>query len=326
MESSRSKGSFKEVWSLQWKPEMTLQIIDKGIWGNSIEIASENYILNIAKNSQETVEISNLIKQSLLAELFGCMDALIDRIEVLVSLSFDVGMLIQSLLPLMDISRYDDIRNTDKDTLSSLIDGLLHKVIINLESACYGLDESLARDMFGYISGLNGAIVLMEDDELETLWIDTLYDISQESSVAYLIQGAISRILFDRQKIDDIEIETTMSRVLSIGEERIDSAYWIEGFLDGSAMILILDDTLWNILYIWLDGLDSDTFDEVLPIMRRTFSVYAPDIRKKLGDKAKQGISTTKKPISQSNDNIDDKSFDTTRAMDALEATIRILG
>ena len=66
-------------------------------------------------------------------------------------------------------------------------------------------------------------------------------------------------------------------------------AYWFEGFLRSSGSILLLDDNLWNLVNNWVCSQEKETFMELLPILKRTFSEFSPAERRKLGEKAKAG-------------------------------------
>lgn len=65
-------------------------------------------------------------------------------------------------------------------------------------------------------------------------------------------------------------------------------AYWFEGFLHASGSVLLLNDNLWLLVNSWICGLQEESFRELLPILRRTFSDFSSAERRKLGEKAKR--------------------------------------
>jgi hypothetical protein len=79
-----------------------------------------------------------------------------------------------------------------------------------------------------------------------------------------------------------------MSRALSAGAAAADGAGWAEGFLAGSGLLLVHDERLLRLVDTWLAGLDPDTFQAVLPALRRTFGGFAPPERRAIGEKAGQ--------------------------------------
>ena len=320
--SVRSKGTFKEVWILAWKPEITLEVIDKGIWGNTVLLAAQNYVNHQANNSKNVVELTHLINATIVAQLFDSVDFLIKRIQDLASLSSDVMALMGAVVPLIEIFRYSDIRKTDETVLENLIDGLLSKIFISVEVACQGIDDDLANEIFQLITSLNDRIPLLEKDELTNSWINCLSEMREDEQVSSLIRGAVYRIMLDNKNLSQDEVQKGFSKALSIGANPKNSAYWIEGFLRGSAMILILDNTIWNILYVWMQDLPVDNFDDLLPILRRTFSQYAPNERKQLGEKAKKGLG---QDGGEEGAVIEDKFFNQERADWALIEAAKLL-
>ena len=57
---------------------------------------------------------------------------------------------------------------------------------------------------------------------------------------------------------------------------------WLEGFLFGSAGLLLYQPSLLALLDNWITGLDQSRFMEVLPILRRTFSKYSENEKQRL--------------------------------------------
>jgi len=67
----------------------------------------------------------------------------------------------------------------------------------------------------------------------------------------------------------------------------------LEGFLQGSGALLAHSDTLWNIVNGWLLALPSDTFTELLPLLRRTVATFSAPERRELGERAAHPGGTT---------------------------------
>jgi hypothetical protein len=107
-----------------------------------------------------------------------------------------------------------------------------------------------------------------------------------------------------------------MSRALSPGEDPERGASWIEGFIGTSGLVLVHDPELLAVLDGWMAGVAPDAFTNVLPLLRRAFSVLPAGERRRLGERLREpkGGQT---PF---------KFIDAERARPALETVARLLG
>jgi Family of unknown function (DUF5682) len=230
--------------------------------------------------------------------------------------------LMTAVVPLVDVSRYGNVRKTDLSTIYNLVESLITRIAIGLPNACYGIDEDASQVMFEHIRKVNDAVRLLENAGLTEIWQNTLLRIVDKDGINTLITGCTCRLLFDAKVLDADETATRFGLALSSGNEATYSAGFIEGFLKGSGMILLYDHTLWNILYKWVVELPDTQFDELLPIMRRTFSKFETAERRQLGEKAKQGTASA----DAQNIVVKSEFFDTVRAEDMLPSVALLLG
>ena len=308
----RTKGTFKEIWKLKWKPEMLVNLIEKGIWGNTIEQAAGNLLIHdCAYDNVSLSFLSECIAQAIPAELFYAIEILLTKIEEVSVVSGDIQELMSAIIPLSDIGRYGNVRKTDLTHIYNILESLLTRVCIGLPNACYGLDEDTTQKMFELIRKVNEAVRMLDFgiwtfdkgvSEIQSpesnvqspkseMWFKTLSGISKTNGIHAIIKGCTTRLLFDAQIFSEEQTSTSFGFALSKGNEPKEAAGWLEGFLKGSGMILLYDNVLWHILNSWLEQLEQEAFVELLPILRRTFSKFEPSDRKKLGEKAKRGNS-----------------------------------
>lgn len=288
--SIRSKGSFKEGWELTWDPKMEVLLIDKSIYGNTIEYATNGVIHQMLAQSTEISAFVNLINSCIPAQLFTTMDEVLAKISKLASVSRDTKDIMRSLPNLINISRYGDVRKTDVTQINVINQRLFNKITASLANTCYGLDEDSSNELFNLIGELDRSLKLIEDQDVASRWVATLREIMQKDSVHMVIKGCTIRLLFDQNQIAEEELSNLLSYYLSSGNNAIDVAFWIEGFLRGSGLILIYDSRIWNLIYTWVSGVDSKVFLELLPVLRRTFSKFPFGERRQIGVKAKQGL------------------------------------
>ena len=319
--STKAKGTFKEPWRLQWKPEMLVDLIEKGIWGNSIDEATSKFLLDKAAKTESVAGLSEMIQTAIPAELFTAIEVLLQKINDLATVSADILELMAAITPLADVGRYGNVRKTDLVAINTLVEGLILRVCIGLPNACYGLDDAASQQTFEQIRKVNDAVRLLENPVLREEWFKTLGYLTDKTGVHSVIRGCTTRLLFDGKELDTEGVAVKFSFALSTGNEPSFSAGWIEGFLKGSGMILLYDDVLWNLLYKWVSELQQDTFTELLPILRRTFAKYAVGERRQLGEKARKGVA-----LNGENDTNLRENFDYELADSVLPLALKLLG
>lgn len=322
LSGQRGKGTFREVWELRWEPEMTVAVIERGIWGNTLEDAATKYLLDKAARSTSIGELSAFISLAIPAELYEAIEAILGRINRAAAVSADIAELMGALLPLADLGRYGNVRKSDLAAIHRLIEGLATRIYIGLPNACYGLDEESAQKMFELIRQVNDALRTLENETLIEDWLRALTIISSKDGIPPVLGGCTCRLLFDAQVFDREETARRFGFALSAGQDTADAAGWLEGFLKGSGMILLYDDVLWNLLYKWVADIHPTSFNGLLPILRRTFSKFSTSERRSLGEKAKQGSVIGAETGLNSPEN---QSFDHELGDMALELTTRFL-
>jgi hypothetical protein len=118
-----------------------------------------------------------------------------------------------------------------------------------------------------------------------------LRKLAARDTVPGLLRGRSVRLLLDDGALDTDEAARRMGLVLSPGTEPADAASWIEGFVGGGSggLLLVHDERLLALVDAWLTGVPADSFTDVLPLLRRTFSAYEPGVRRSLGELVRRG-------------------------------------
>ena len=76
--------------------------------------------------------------------------------------------------------------------------------------------------------------------------------------------------------------------------EPLDAAWWLEGLLKGSGLVLVHQKALWEVLDQWLSTLNEDTFIALLPMLRRSFSSFDTVTRRRMRTQLTQGPKVQK--------------------------------
>lgn len=315
------KGTFHERWRLQWQVEFAVSLIDAGRWGSTVGAAAAQRIAHLAAEADKLAVLTGLVEDALLAELPQAVESLVAAIHDRTALAGDVLQLMEALPPLANVSRYGNVRQTDADTVLGVVDGLVVRICVGLPAACASLDDEAAGHMLGLIDGAERALALLRNDDHLGQWRTALRQLMNQSGLHGLIAGRAARLLYDSGGIDGEETARRLSLALSVATEPAEAAAWIEGLLGGSGLILIHDEGLWGLVDEWLTGLAADHFTEILPLLRRSFSAFAPPERRQMGERVKRGAAPrTALAIG------DDEAFDYEAADAVLPVLARLLG
>ena len=317
-----NKGTFKEQWKLQWDPGLSIDIIEKGALGNTVEEAANRYILDQAEKNGSLIGISTLLENTLPAELPNAVKYLIAQINNLAATSGDVIQLMEVIPGLVSVSRYGNVRNTDSELVLSIAKTMILRVCISMPAACTSVNDEAAAKLLDLILKINDSINLLNDPEIIKNWQETLQIISFNQTASPSISGYATRLLYDYKIITTEKLNEVFSFFMSIATLPSITAAWLEGFLQGSGTVLLIDNLLWKVIDDWVNKLNNDDLTLVLPLLRRTFSQFTKSERKKLGEKAKNGISETNMQVGLSQEVF----FDQERALLGIPVVLQMLG
>ncbi|HEX7862754.1 MAG TPA: DUF5682 family protein [Verrucomicrobiae bacterium] len=284
------KGTFHEIWDLQWKPEFAVDVIEAAIWGNTVAAAAAGKVRHEAEKATELQPLTNLLDSTLLADLPTVAPFLIERLETVAAVASDVGHLMDALPPLANIVRYGNVRKTDSEMVAKVMDGLVARICIGLPGACGSLNDEAAEEMFSKVVAVNAAISLLQDPEHAEMWHSVLKHLADGSGLHGLIAGRAARLLLDAKQIDLPDAARRLSLVLSTANAPTHAAAWVDGFIRNSGLLLLHDDALWNVLDEWVTALSADHFTATLPLLRRSFSTFQQGERRQLGTRVVTGV------------------------------------
>ena len=313
-------GAFSETWELEWQPEFLLKIIEAGMWGNSVAGASANKVRNDIKGQSVLLELTQLIQSVFNADLPEVVTELLDKIGDVSVTIYDVAQLMDALTPLVNAMRYGSTRGLDTKNLSRLIEQFVPRITIAIPNECINLDEAATALMFKRLNTTNRNIFIINDVDLINLWLTALLTIQQNDQTNPMLQGATTRILFDKEILDIETVGNWLHYTLSAGQSREHAAAALEGFCYGSGLLLIHNQRLWQIIDDWVRNIPMDIFMELLPLLRRTFAVFSDPERRKMMELAKFG------PVEVGKEKVNEDQLDEGRAELVMGTVRELLG
>ncbi|MEO1621213.1 MAG: DUF5682 family protein, partial [Cyanobacteria bacterium J06632_3] len=260
-----------------------------------------------------------LLDRLLLADLPTVVPHLMQRLQALAALDSDVTHLMAALPSLVNILRYRDVRQTDASAVSHVVNGMVTRVCIGLPGACASLNDEAAQAMVEAISRTHSAIKRLRQPAQGEAWSHTLVQLCNRETLHGLVAGYGCRLLLDEGSFSSTEAARRLNLALSLSVEPTHAAAWVEGFLRGSGLLLLHDDSIWQVLDSWLSELPDQSFTVLLPLLRRTFSNFSMPERRQMGEH----VLRSRQPLKPENAT---QVLDIDRANQSLTVLTKLLG
>jgi len=318
-ERARGLGTFKELWSLKWAPELVVSIIDASAFGNTLEAAATAKLCRPLPEGTGLAVITLRLDLALLGMLSTAVETLLRHLDAAAAVSHDLPELLEAVPPLARISRYGDVRATDVKAVEHLLGGFAARIHAGLVAAATGIDDAAADRLAGLIRDHAAALAVLEDDTLLENFRATQHSLLDRETVHPKLQGQAARLLRDASRIEDTEVARHLGFALSAGMPAVSSAAWLEGFLRGGGGMLAHDRNLLEVIDGWLSSLDADAFQATLPLLRRIFGSFQQPERARIASSIMQGPREARivaAPL----------DLDVSKALPAVAAVARLLG
>jgi hypothetical protein len=284
---SGKSGTFHELWTLRWRPELSVALIEANVWGNTVETASSSRVRHLAEDA-DLPRLTSLLDAAILARLpEDSVGHLLGRVRDGAA-SADAQRLMDALPPLARVARYGDVRGTEAAHIIPVVDALFERALVALPGACVSLDDEAAREMAGSIGGVEECVNLLNRPDMAGRWRAALHPLAENEGVHALVRGWCCRLLLEARVLDEDGLQRIAGLSLSPAVPAPEAAAWVEGVLRGSGLILLHQTGLWRALDGWLTGLDPETFTALLPLVRRAFSDFEPAEKHAMGEKVRK--------------------------------------
>ncbi|WP_283137026.1 DUF5682 family protein [Rhizohabitans arisaemae] len=279
------KGTFRERWTLLWRPELDVELIEASVLGTTIRGAATGKAAGVAAQPEATLaDLTSVAESCLLADVQEALPQVVAAIGARAALDAEVTHLMAALPALARACRYGDVRGTSGEALRTVVDQLVVRICVGLPAAVGGLDDDAARELIRYVDLVHPAVSLLGAGRER--WRATLLRVLGRRDLPGLIDGRLTRLLLDEGGMGHEDAGLRMALSVTV-HEPARAAAWVEGFLSGGVVLLIHDESLLTLIDTWVAGLTPEAFVEVLPLLRRTFGAFEPTERRALGDRVR---------------------------------------
>jgi len=319
VDASAGRGTFREVWELCWRPELSIQLAEALQWGTTIEQASAQAAVSKARQATRVVEIAELVEACLLAGLEQAAALVIARLQAAAATSSDISSLMAAATPMASILRYGTARDLPTHALVELVDSIVTEVVAGLPHACRSLDDDASAAMRRQLVAFDDAISTLDGDHHRAAWQRVVGAVADDAQTMPLLAGWATRSLYERNVRPPEHAAAAMSRALSPSVPVRAAGDWLSGFLGDAAHVLLHDRELLAVIDAWLAQPDDEDFVELLPVLRRAFADFDATERRRL-------MQATLAPRSARHASIDDGDDLPAAYVASLPLLHRILG
>ncbi|WP_200952784.1 MULTISPECIES: DUF5682 family protein [unclassified Nocardioides] len=284
-DAGRTTGTFKEAWDLEWQPEFAVALIEAGLLGTTVVGAAEARVREAAAEAKDLATLGRLVEQALVADLPGALATVVDSLAAATAHQHDTRSLLDAVEPLARTQRYGDVRRADVGRVREVLQTVVVRACVELRSACAALDDDAAAALRASIDAAQRGIALVGVGR--DRWREALAGVAADDRIHGAVAGRVNRILLDGGHLTSGRAAERLSRQLSRGSSPTHAAAWLDGFLDGEAVLLLHDPTLLALVDTWLGEVDESVFEDLLPLLRRTFSRFAPAERRQVATRVR---------------------------------------
>lgn len=292
-DAGRSRGTFRERWTLRWDPECSVALAENLVYGTTVESAAAGRAQARAQDSSSLAELSELVQSCLLSDLDGAARACVERLQAQATAGAEVSGLMAAVVPLASVLRYGTARRIPLEALSLLIRSLVEQAVAGLVHACRNLDEETGERLRSQLEAFEQALVTLDTADYLDHFDGALKRVAEDPQATALLQGFAVRRLYDRARFEPDEAATHLGRALSPSVDPPRAGAWLEGFLAQSGAVLLHDAKLLEIIDDWLMSLDEEALVALLPVIRRAFSTLEEADRRLLMERLRAGPSST---------------------------------
>ncbi|MFI7421374.1 DUF5682 family protein [Nonomuraea sp. NPDC049684] len=161
---ARGKGTFRESWTLQWRPEHDLALIEHAALGTTVAAAAARRARDLAgAASAALADLTALVEQCLLADLPQALPGVLAALSAKAALDTDVTQLMAALPAMVRAHRYGDVRGTSAEGLAVIVRSMLDRICVGLPVAVTALDDDAAAGLLKHVDAVHAAVALLAE-------------------------------------------------------------------------------------------------------------------------------------------------------------------
>ena len=282
-----NKNLAREVWKYEYKTIVEASLIDKSVYGVTIEELASNIISERLDGNIDSNEVSKLMIKANVMGIYSFFTNNYNRIESLIlndNNFISLCSCLNNLSYLANMEAINDNLSKDRESLFdnydivSIIESLAKDVfvlaVVNMDFMKNLKEEEALKNSY-YMKNLYSFILENPnwcDIDLFNDKIDSMLDNTFGSSHIYAVCLSLK---YKSGRFTADEFSSIVSNFLESSDSEA-SSYFLNGILLAARDILFINDSIINSIDNIIKNLDEDKFIEILPNFRYAFTNLSP--------------------------------------------------
>lgn len=270
---SQQSATWSEKWTLQWTPEVEIEIVEANLKGESIKIAAAYELKERLGNCTDIFSAASIIKLACECDLAEIFDNALAILQSLLVESADFKDAAFAARELSVLIMYGSLRKFDLEPLKPILQQLFLRASLLLTDAAT-CDDKAANEIGKAINVLE--LIAEEQQELVNVenWHAELTTLAQRDDLNAKLSGMAFSILLEHNLVSEEDCSKEVSRRLSPGIPADLGAGWFEGLAGRNRYALLSRIGLWKELDAYVAQLDEEGFLRSVVFLRRAFSDF----------------------------------------------------
>jgi hypothetical protein len=272
--SRQDQATWKEIWDLRWKPESEIQLVEKSLLGDSVEMAAAIRLSQKLSECTRIDQAAEIVKEAVVCELADSLENARRRLQAMAVEETGFTHLARAIEELGETITMGSVRKFDPQPLKPLLSQLFLRATLAARDACL-CDDGVARE------DVKPAFVRLNDVATSPLtagmadtdrWNVELNHLATHDHYNAYLSGFVLSMILPRFSEDDLARE--VNRRLSVGVPPDIGSSWFEGLVQYNREALFHRLALWRQLDAYVTSLDDAGFRQALVPLRRALSDF----------------------------------------------------
>lgn len=269
-------ANWKEVWTICWRPETEIEIVESALYGDTVEMATAYMFKEKLDKCIHIKDATSIINNCYKC---GMPKMVIYAVNILQNLSVDAEALDEIALSAFNLSyiiRFGSIRKIDVTLVEPMLEQLfLRASLIMVESA--NCNNDVAKTLSEAIEQMDKIATYHQKLIAYDTYIDQLTILSNKDDRNPKLSGLACSILLERAVINKDTLIKEISRRLLPGIPADIGAGWFEGLVSRNRYIILNNLIIWGKLDEYILSLNEYDLKSAIVFLHRTFSEFEPN-------------------------------------------------